>query len=130
MPTVIVRGITDNVMWTHVFFVYEVFRAYKLAEYKLTLLGGATTLLSLYYHRYKETRCQPWESYAAKTCFVYILYASRVFPMEQRCILSLYTALCIATWMTQARFYEDQHALLHVLAAAMHHKYLDFYARH
>ena len=120
------RSIYSPIMWTHLFFAYELVRSVRLKEYTLALLGGPTMILSWFYHRSKKKTCQPIEHYLAKLTQMYITVQSIKFKKNRTQVWML-QFITFMVWLSEGwtGYYEEQHSWVHILAALVVHKYLD-----
>lgn len=122
------RKFTDFMIWNHVFMAYEVYRGYYALEGILCMLGGITTVLSIYCHLHNECRCNKIESFFAKGTEVYSLLASIYYlPLRNAIELTLFKVFMYIVWRNEHYNYEKIHPWMHLLVAMDAHYYITCY---
>lgn len=127
------RSMNEIMMWSHAFLGFEIIRGINVKEYNLAIIGTSTFFLSLMYHRCHETRCQPVESYFAKTTMFYLLVSSFLkFDINDFLDIAFLTLLCFIVYKfshPNPEMYEFFHPFLHILVAITCHEYITKYGK-
>lgn len=116
----------DFMIWNHVFMLAQTARALGL-DTRLFALGLVTSVLSVYRHLHRETRCNTCEPALAKLTLCYVAAKGLGQVPFWRWLLPKCLALCV--WLREDRDYERLHPWLHVLVAVDAGWYLDALAR-
>lgn len=126
-----VRHMREFMMWNHAIFVAAALRSVYYGEYAFCLLGSVTTILSFFYHRTRETGCQPQESYLAKAVVAYILIASLIrFTLFQVLHVLVWEAASLAIFYSQDNYgkvWDLIHPWLHVTVGGACHVYISYH---
>ena len=128
------RSITQFMMWSHCFFLYEIYRGIYIGELFFTFLGSLTTLLSFFYHLSHEKTCCEVEPIVAKASMGYIGLSSIVLfkPYEAfnvlQCELVCFLVFFYAN-KYDSKHYNTFHPYLHLMISLTSHYYLNIYDR-
>ena len=121
------RPIKEFIIWNHIFFLIEVIRSIIIQDYMLSILGSATTYLSIERHRHLYTKYNYIEPIVAKSTMIYItMRGLYYFTCHQMIILLLSEALSIFVWHIQKYNYEAIHPWLHITVALNIHLYINY----